>query len=223
MKRLLSLFGVLLLTLAANQAIAETRYVTDVLKLNLRSGASSQHRIINRIPSGTPLEILETDSNGEFALVRTPKGQEGWVLVGYLQPQPTARLRLREASEKLQKANDRLARLEEETRTLKEHNSRLEQENTSLQNNQSSTGEELAKIKKLAANTIEIDQRNRQLLEENSLQKNEVERLTSEVTRLRDKLEGNEFYMGTGAIILGILIGLVLPHMKRKPKSDEWV
>lgn len=55
-------------------------------KLNLRSGPGTGNRVVGKIPGGTPLEVLER--NGEWAKVRTPDGQTGWVHEDYLTDQP---------------------------------------------------------------------------------------------------------------------------------------
>jgi len=43
-------------------AMAETRYVSDRLEIQMRTGKGTQFRILRMLPSGTAVEILETDS-----------------------------------------------------------------------------------------------------------------------------------------------------------------
>jgi len=61
-------------------AMAETRYVSDRLEIQMRTGKGTQFRIMRMLPSGTALEILETDNENGYTRVRAPGGVEGWVL-----------------------------------------------------------------------------------------------------------------------------------------------
>ena len=81
--------------------MATTAYVTDQMEVTLRNGTSTGHRILRMLPSGVPLEVLETDSDSGYTRVRSPSGQEGWVLSRYLQNEPVARDQLKAARQKL--------------------------------------------------------------------------------------------------------------------------
>ena len=55
------LFSLVLIVSSVSVAQARTVWVDDQLYLPVRSGAGTQYRIIeNALPSGTPLEVLET-------------------------------------------------------------------------------------------------------------------------------------------------------------------
>jgi SH3 domain protein len=40
--------------------------------------------------------------------------------------------------------------------------------------------------------------------------------------RLTDKTEQNWFLIGAGVVIAGIILGLLLPHMRVKKNRSEW-
>jgi SH3 domain protein len=67
----------LVLGLWAGGAGAETVYVTDSLRLGLHEAADTSDRPFDNLVSGTPLEVLERNTN--YARVRVPDGREGWV------------------------------------------------------------------------------------------------------------------------------------------------
>ena len=73
--RLLGL--VLLLCLFSASVYGETMYVSDVLKLTLRTGPSIENKIISVIESGQMMEIV--DFGEEWSQVKLPNGKEGWV------------------------------------------------------------------------------------------------------------------------------------------------
>ena len=102
MKYIISI--ILPLLLATNVAAAQTRYVTDIFEITLRSGKSTQNEIVRMLPSGTALEVIETDAKSGYTRVRTPSGKDGWVLSRYLMDLPSARARLSGAETKLANA-----------------------------------------------------------------------------------------------------------------------
>jgi len=83
----------------ANAAAAGTAYVTDSLRLGLyRTDDASEKPFLNLV-SGTPLEVLERNTN--YAHVRTPAGEEGWVKAAYLVDDKPAQLRVAELEAEL--------------------------------------------------------------------------------------------------------------------------
>jgi len=64
-------------------------YVTDSLKLTLRSGPSSNDKILAVVTSGQQLEIQEKGE--KWSKVSAPSGKQGWVLTRYLLYDPNDR------------------------------------------------------------------------------------------------------------------------------------
>ena len=96
-------------------AQAQTVWVDDQLYLPVRSGAGSQYRIIeNAVPSGTPLEVIETSDTG-YTRVRTAKGNDGWVSSQYISNTPIAADRLKTVSRQLEQAKTELSSLKGST------------------------------------------------------------------------------------------------------------
>jgi len=112
------------LALSPSPARAETAWVKDELRLNLRTGPGTQFRIIGVIKSGDRVEILERRDG--WTQVR-PRGEEaGWIPEGYLQPTIPARIRLSEAEAQLAELHDQLDRITAEAERLKAANENLE-------------------------------------------------------------------------------------------------
>jgi SH3 domain protein len=80
-------------------AAAETAYVTDSLRLGLHHTDDTSDKPFENLVSGTPLEIIERNTN--YAHVRTPDGQEGWVKAAYLVDGKPAQLRVAELEAEL--------------------------------------------------------------------------------------------------------------------------
>ena len=126
MKRILPFILFIAALGGAWQAQAETRYVSDQLEIPMRTGKSTQHRILRMLPSGTPLEVLELDKENGWTRVRTPDGKEGWVLTRLLMDIPAAR-------DRLARAEKRLAELELRDRQRTQSLSATEKEKAGLQ------------------------------------------------------------------------------------------
>ena len=80
------LFLILWFCLLSHPSWAKKVYVTDTLKVTLRTGPSIENKIIAMLPSGQSLEVIKTQ--GDWNLVRLVKkdgtNKEGWVLRRYL-------------------------------------------------------------------------------------------------------------------------------------------
>jgi SH3 domain protein len=93
--------------LAPVLAGAETAYVTDVLRLGIHNAQDTSDRPFDNLVSGTELEILERVPN--FARVRTPERQEGWVKSAYLVTEKPAQARIAEAEAEVERLRSELA------------------------------------------------------------------------------------------------------------------
>jgi uncharacterized protein YgiM (DUF1202 family) len=71
-----------LLILGIGVSHAETLYVTDRILLGIHTEASEDSPLLDSVPSGTAVEVLETAE--AFKKVRLPNGKTGWVSSGYL-------------------------------------------------------------------------------------------------------------------------------------------
>ncbi|HOW75914.1 MAG TPA: TIGR04211 family SH3 domain-containing protein [Candidatus Competibacteraceae bacterium] len=191
---------------------AETRYATDSFKLPMRSGGSANNRIVRMVPSGTPLEVLETNDEG-FAKVRTPERIVGWMLTRDL---------MNEASPR-----DRVLQLEGRVTTLEEENQTLRGENESvkvIRNDLTRCGEELSEVRNKASQTLAIDEENRKLQQEMATMREQMERLEQQSSTLRDDTSRNWFLSGAGVVLGSLFLGLVIPLIpwRRKRHWDQF-
>jgi SH3 domain protein len=79
--------------------MAETAYVTDILRLGLHRAEDTSDQPFRTLVSGTELEVLARTTN--YAHVRAADGQEGWVKSAYLVLDKPAQLRLAETESEL--------------------------------------------------------------------------------------------------------------------------
>lgn len=212
-------FTLLLGLLVSATVQAETRWLMDELWVNVRSGAGDQFQIIQTIQSGTEMQTLGS-AQGGFIQVRLQDGTEGWVAERFLQSEPTAALQL----DALLAERDQLAEELEEMRERYEsfeigggNLSDLDQ----LRSENIRLASELRQITQVSENAIALDQRNQQLTEENAGLRNELDILNSELSNIRETRESRMMLSGGGLIVIGLILGIVLPRMRAK-RRDAW-
>lgn len=203
-------------------AQAKTVWVDDQLYLPVRSGAGSQYRIIeNAVPSGTPLEVIETSDSG-YTHVRTAKGNNGWVSSQYLSDTPIAADRLKTVTRQLDQAKSELSSLKDKLNAVSEERDNLSDAESSLSTRSDELQQELRRIKSIASDSINLERRNRELLEESQKLRNDLEVLTAENERLEASKESDFMLVGAGLVFGGVLLALIIPMLKPTRKTDNW-
>ncbi len=206
MKALLIILALFSLSALAQ---AETRYIVDQAKLPLRSGQGTSFAIVRMLPSGAAVKVLEQSAAG-YTRVRASNGKEGWILSRYLMKAPAARDRLAWAEKELSK----LSRLKQEKKSLEQERHQLSNDNKKLQ-------QELAHIRKTAANAVIIADENKTLQAKANKAEQAYDDLRQETKDIRSGAQQRWFMLGGGAILLGILLGLILPRLKFRRK-ERW-
>ncbi|MCG6885685.1 MAG: TIGR04211 family SH3 domain-containing protein [Proteobacteria bacterium] len=90
---------------------AETRYVTDRILLGIHAEPTEESPLLDSIPSGTALEVLET--NDSFSKVRLPNGKTGWASRSYLMEQKPATAKVDQLQASTQKAEADMKAIQE--------------------------------------------------------------------------------------------------------------
>lgn len=203
-------------------AAAQTRYVSDDLRINMRTGEGDQYRIIKILPSGTKMTVLERGSSDEWVKVRTSGGDEGWVRTQYLQDQPVARDLLAQAQAKIAALSSQRQELGSEASSLEKENSQLRSDLQSAQAEAKRLGAELEELKRISGNAIKLNQTNQQLMEERQLLETEIDVLKAENDRLSDDSKQTWFLYGAIAVAIGVIITLLSQSIRSRRRYSEW-
>ncbi|MGI9263608.1 MAG: TIGR04211 family SH3 domain-containing protein [Gammaproteobacteria bacterium] len=199
--RILAAFTLLLLPLVL---LAETRFVE--VEVTLRRGQSTNHGIVRMIRSGTPVDVLESDTASGYTRIRMPGGTEGWILSRYLMAEPATR-------EELVASQQRVDRLTRENRELVGERDRLSTEADVL-------AEELARLKNLSANTLALEEANNRFEVSAARDQKTIEDLRVENEKLSGTSSREWFLVGGGVLFFGLLLGLILPRIRwRRQRS----
>ena len=199
----------LFLVAAVGTAEAETRYIVDQAKLPLRAGQSTTHKIVRMLPSGAAVEVIGHSVEG-YSHVKTADGKEGWILSRYLMKTPAARDRLEKFEQELSQLGD----LKKEKAVAEKERARLERENSRLE-------KELALLRKTAAEAAAMIAENSSLKAESAEAKRALQEFREETDDLTNSAHQRWFMLGGGAILIGVLLGLLLPYVRLR-KKKRW-
>ena len=195
------LFSCVLLGSTIGTVQAETQYVAENLNTYLRKGAGDQFKIAGAIQSGEAVTVLGQE--GKYTLIRDNKNREAWILTSELSSTPSSR-----------EENPRLkAQVQELTLKLSRVDSDWQQRTNEIQRR-----------------SKQAEQQSSELLEQNSQLKRELEMTKNKNRDLEAMLDANKreiaiqwFIYGGSVLGVGLLIGLVLPHiLPRRKRRDSW-
>jgi len=204
------------------QAQAEARYVTDQFKVMMRSGEDVSNKILKTLPSGTPLTLLESNSETGYSKVQTESGTVGYVLSRQLMKTPSARNRLAAIEANLKTAKEEPERLSRELTETQAKLKKVTAHSAQLQKTKDKIAQELETIRRTAADAIRMSEERVELRKNVAGLTRQIEDLKQENRDLSNQNARNWFLIGAAVIIAGILIGLILPRLYIQRRKDTW-
>ncbi|MDO6459110.1 TIGR04211 family SH3 domain-containing protein [Granulosicoccaceae sp. 1_MG-2023] len=220
MKRVVSvLLSGLILFAATVQA--ETIYVSDRLEASLRRGAGLEFKVIKMVRSGDRLEVLERDRAKGYTKVRASNGTEGWILTRYLMNETAARDRLAATVEENTQLRSTIEELQNKIAELEETSTSQAAQIDTLQTDKATLDEELTGIREATADVMAIKRQNQTLASQLEVLNQEKEELMKENRIYQDNTRQDWFIRGAAVVIAGILIGLILPKLRRRQRWGD--
>ena len=204
----------------AGNAVAETRYVSDVLEITMRSGKGTSFGITRMLRSGTEVQVLAVDKNTGYTQVRTKNGKEGWVLSRFLMNGQAARERLAAAEKSLAELELENRKLTTAMATLTEDKKALVSNLGDLEGQSRSVSQELTEIKRTASSALAIDSENKDLKGRLVSLERQLQTVQQENESLKDRTARDWFMVGAAVVLLGIIIGLIIPKLRFRKKSS---
>ena len=209
-----TLFIQFMILISSLSAQAESMYVTDVFKVDLRTGPSTEYKIIKMVESGQKIELIEPGQ--DWSLVRLNDGKEGWILNRYMISDETSKIKL--------------VKLELEHSTLKAKFNSIFEENSELKTDNQKLGSELSDTKKelerfrndyesLKADSAEFltlksnFEKASMELSEQTQKSNELEK---QVSNLEVSYYIKWFLAGSGVLIAGFVLGFNTKRQRRQ-------
>lgn len=214
MKRPLFLIYILAACVMAGSAQAQTAYISDMMNITMRTGPTTENKIIAMLKTGHSAEIIEEGQ--DWSRVRIADGKEGWVLTRFLSFEKPKNLLLESLEKRHNELLTQFEFLSEENRTLKSDAEKYSSELSQAQ-------EALDKIS-IAYETLKQDSREviqlRQDLQTKSetlIDQNEkIGDLEKKLSGLQMKNAIHWFLAGAGVLLVGVLIGYTGKSKRRR-------
>jgi SH3 domain protein len=200
---------------------ADRAYVTDSFKITLRTGPSSENKVIAMPNSGEAVEVM--DSRENWAHVRLlDRGQgtvEGWVLSRYLINRLPWELQVTNLKAENERMKDQLASIQSAEGEATERGQKLAGELKKTSEALKDLQSKYESLKQGASEYLNLKEEydvTRTKLE--TIQKT-AKTLTSENARLKSSQRNKWFATGAAVLLIGLFIGLVLGKREKKRKS----
>ncbi|HRY14921.1 MAG TPA: TIGR04211 family SH3 domain-containing protein [Candidatus Competibacteraceae bacterium] len=195
--------------------------MSDSVEIPLRAGASNRYKVIGSVRSGSPVEVLKTDKAKGYTQIRTPAGVLGWMRSEQLTDTPSSQELLASVRQELEKLQARHADFKQHIDELVNRPSGEGLSYPQLYEEAVRLRQQLAQYRKVASDTVAIDDRNRFLQERVVLLERELQIVQQENQALRNDNDSIRFL--AGAVLLGaaLLVSLLMPRI-REQRRAQW-
>ncbi|HAS8005674.1 TPA: SH3 domain-containing protein [Vibrio cholerae] len=201
MKKLICM---VLFSMLAAPTFAQDRYIADKLFTYMHSGPSNQYRILGSIDAGEKVKLIEVNKESGYSHIADERGRTGWVESRFITREVSNTLRLPALEKELEEVKKPLANARQNADSEKAGLA----ESLELRNQQ---------IADLERNYADIS---KQLTDSQS----EIRELRAKLDTQKEDLLLKYFTYGGGVAGIGLLLGLVLPHIipRRKRHPAGW-
>ncbi|CAI9392906.1 TPA: SH3 domain-containing protein [Citrobacter amalonaticus] len=202
----LRLIGFMLLALSATAVshAEEKRYVSDELNTWVRSGPGDNYRLVGTVNAGEEVILLQTDASTNYAQVKDSTGRTAWIPMKELNSTPSLRTRVPDLENQVKTLTDKLNNIDttwnQRTADMQQKVSQSDSVINGLkEENQKLKNELIVAQKKVSAANLQLDDKQRTIIMQ-------------------------WFMYGGGVLGLGLLLGLILPHMiPSRKRKDRWM
>ncbi|MBS0054040.1 TIGR04211 family SH3 domain-containing protein [Yersinia sp. Marseille-Q3913] len=196
--------AVLSLTLSWGAHAEEKRYISDELDTYVHSGPGNQYRIVGTLKGGDEVTLISVDEGTNYGQIRDNKGKTTWIPLNQLSETPSLRIRVPDLEQQVKTLTDKLANIDN---SWNQRTAEMQQ--------------------KVAASDSVISE----LQKENESLKNQLVVAQKKVSAVNLQLDDKQrtiilqwFMYGGGVAGIGLLLGLVLPHLiPSRKKNNRWM
>lgn len=201
MKKLICM---VLFSMLAAPTFAQDRYIADKLFTYMHSGPSNQYRILGSIDAGEKVKLLDVNKESGYSQIADERGRTGWVESRFITREVSNTLRLPALEKELTEAKKLLANARQNA----------DSEKAGLAESLELRNQQLADLER---NYSDIS---KQLTDSQT----EIRELRAKLDTQKEDLLLKYFTYGGGVAGIGLLLGLVLPHIipRRKRHPAGW-
>ena len=225
MKKFQLLILVLLICYQEAPSIASERlYVSDSFTITLRTGPSTENKIIRILNSGQALDVLEVQDKWSHVTVvsKNGTGVEGWVLNQYLMDRVPYETQAKALLTENIKLKDDLTNLNSKFSTVEKDNKDTSAEYNQTRSELDSLKKEYESLKNASSEYLSLKAEydsNLLKIKSDEEKLNELEKENSTI-----KKSQNRMWFAAGAVVLlfGLIIGSIIGRQSRKRTSSYY-
>lgn len=175
-------------------------YITENLSTYMRKGAGDQYKISGSIQAGEKITIL--DRKDRFVLVRDSRNREGWVLASEISQTASPKELIPQLQQQVQDLNIKLSKIDSD----------WQQRTVEMQRRSNEAAKQASDL--LAENT--------QLKREAEILKNKNRNLETMQDSEKRAIAIQYFIYGGIVLIVGLVLGLLMPYIAPRRKRSGW-
>lgn len=203
------------LTFFSAAGFAETMYISDKLKVTVRSGPSTEYKILDIAESGDRVEILETGE--KWTLVKLASGIEGYVTSRYLVNSPTYAIRYEQLQAKQKTLTQQAAALRDENTKLREENKGLKTTLSGTEKSLTQLSGDYQELKTGSAEYLALKANFKKINDQLAEQTQKADNLDKELSKIELNQYIKWFLSGSGVLLVGFIVGFSARRGRRRP------
>ena len=202
------------LVLFSTPVLAENKYVSDAVKVTMRTGPGNDRKIISLLRVGTKVEVVQPGD--EWTLVRLANEKEGWVINRFLTDKIPSDIELKILKSKYQALKDSASQMQEKNSLLKAENEKLTTEFTVSRKKLQKTTNDYEDLKTESKEFLKLQSKFKAASSKLAEQTKKAEKFEDELTKLLWNQNIKWFLSGAGVLILGFIIGFSAKRQRRR-------
>lgn len=202
------------LVLFSTPVLAKSKYISDTMKVTMRTGPGNDRKIISLLRIGKKVEMLK--AGDEWTLVRLDNGKEGWVINRFLTDKIPSDIELKILKSKHEALMAKAARIQEASSLLKAENKKLSTEFAVSRKKLQKTSNNYEALKRESKEFLELQSKFKASSSKLAEQTKKAEKFEEELTRLLWNQNIKWFLGGAGVLILGFIIGFSTKRQRRR-------
>ena len=175
-------------------------YITENLSTYMRKGAGDQFKISGSIQAGEKITVL--DRKERFVLIRDSRNREGWVLASEVSQTASPKELIPQLQQQVQDLNGRLAKIDSD----------WQQRTVEIQRRSNESQKQ----------TSDLLAENAQLKREMEILKNKNRSLETMQDSEKRTIAIQYFIYGGSVLVVGLILGLILPYLAPRRKRGWW-
>ncbi len=205
---------VMCLVLFSTPVLAENKYISDTVKVTMRTGPGNDRKIISLLRVGTKVEVVQPGD--EWTLVRLDNGKEGWVINRFLTDKLPSDIELNILKRKYEALRASASEMQEKNSLLKAENEKLTTEFAESRKKLQKTTNDYEALKTESKEFLKLQSKFKAASSKLTEQTKKAEKFEDELTKLLWNQNIKWFLSGAGVLILGFIIGFSTKRQRRR-------